>query len=286
MTENVRLTIATVPKPSIGHIDTIQRNALDSWKRLRGAEVIVFGDEPGVREAAAAVGARHEPVIARNALGTPLVSDAFARARQLARSRVIVFANTDVVFADDFADAIDVMARSSMPQWVVVGQRYDLDVRERLDMSNGWQESLRRAVTARGALHGKSGIDFFGFPIDLPIVLPPMAVGRVGWDSWLVYATRKAGIPLVDVTRAVCVVHQNHPPAHDPAGLEADDNRRSAGGYFRMGSIRDANWQLVRQDDRIRLAPRLAGRLWFSSPVRVGLAVRRALSRRLTGSRV
>lgn len=281
------LTIFSIPRPFNGHTGLIQTNAIASWTRVRGADVVLMGDDDGVDRAAASLGVRHEPSIERNARGTPLISDAFERLRRLAASEVVVFVNGDIVFTDDLADAVSAMRRSRFPHWVLVGQRRDFDVGGPIVMTEGWQNRLLADVAARGTLHGKSGIDFFAFPRDLPLKLPPLAVGRVGWDSWLVYATRKAGIPLVDATRAVCAIHQNHPPAHDPAGAEADDNRRSAGGFYRMGSIRDADWRLVADPDgRLRLEPRLAGRIWFAPPVRAGLAVRRALSRRLTGSRI
>jgi len=45
------LTIFTTPKPFEGHIDTIQRNALSSWKALSGSpEVLIIGNELGAKE--------------------------------------------------------------------------------------------------------------------------------------------------------------------------------------------------------------------------------------------
>jgi hypothetical protein len=47
------LTIFTIPKPFRGHIEVIQRNAIESWLRLRPqCEIILCGDDPGVAEAA------------------------------------------------------------------------------------------------------------------------------------------------------------------------------------------------------------------------------------------
>src|SRR5262245_56609823 len=77
----VTITFCSVPKPFVGHIGVIQRNALASWSRLGG--VIVFGDEPGVAEAAPDAGVRHVPDVAQNDYGTPLLSDAFRRAEEL-----------------------------------------------------------------------------------------------------------------------------------------------------------------------------------------------------------
>jgi len=282
------LTIFSIPKPFTaqrGHIGVIQRNAIASWTALP-ADVVLFGDDDGVAEAARGFGVHHEPRIARNESGTPLVSDAFDRVRELAKSDCVAHVNADIVLTSDFVRALEALRASPLSQWMMIGQRYDLDVREPIAIGNGWEDCLRRDVAARGTLHGKSGIDFFAFPRTLPVRLPPLAIGRVGWDSWLIYATRSAGIPLVDATRIVCIVHQNHAAAYDPAGREADENRASAGGYYRMGTIRDADWQLEREGARIAIRPRPAGRLWFSPPVRAGLAIRRALSRRFTGSRI
>ena len=280
------VTFFSIPKAFHGHTGIIQSNAIGSWTQLPGSEVILFGEEAGGSEVVRSGGVRFEPGIARNAQGTPLVSDAFAKARTLARHPNLAFVNADIVLRPDLLEAVRVLSQARFPSWMMVGQRCDLDVRERLRFEVHWEQALADEVRARGVLHGKSGIDFFVFPRCLPIELPPLAVGRVGWDNWLIFAVRQARIPLVDATQAVCAVHQNHPPTHDPVGTEADHNRASAGGYYRMGSLRDADWQLIRdRSGQWTVVPRLMGKLWFSPPFRAGSGLKRALSRRLTGSR-
>ena len=280
------LSIFSIPKPFVGHIAVIQQNAIESWKRL-SVDVTLFGDELGLEGAASRLGVRHERDIKRNAAGTPLVSDAFDRARQLARHAHVVFVNADIVLTSDLTRAVAALARTSFSSWVMVGQRHDLDVLSPIDMREAWEDRLFQDVEQRGRLHGKSGIDFFAFPKTMPVTLPPLAVGRVGWDSWLIYAVRRAGIPLVDATGAVRIIHQNHPPAHDPVGVEAMENRASAGGYYNMGSLRDADWRLEkRADGTIGVVRRWMGRVWFSPPFRAAFAMKRELSRRVTGSRI
>ena len=78
------LTIFTTPKPFLGHTGIIQRNALESWRRLRPtAQILVFGDAEGAAEAAAAAGVRYVREIETNEYGTPLVSAVFAEAEGL-----------------------------------------------------------------------------------------------------------------------------------------------------------------------------------------------------------
>src|SRR5690606_5406703 len=72
------LTIFTIPKPFEGHIDVIQRNALESWCRLDAqVEVILCGDDPGVAEAAQDLGMKHLGVLPCTDYGTPLLDEAF-----------------------------------------------------------------------------------------------------------------------------------------------------------------------------------------------------------------
>ena len=75
------LTLFAIPKPFLGHSETIQRNAIRSWTLLQPRpEIIVFGDDDGTKETAKEFGVHYEPEIARNDYGTPLLHDLFERA--------------------------------------------------------------------------------------------------------------------------------------------------------------------------------------------------------------
>ena len=276
------LTLFSIPRAFSGHTGVIQTNAIRSWARLPRSEVMLFGAEEGIGELTHGLGVRHEPEISSNALGTPLLSDAFARARRLATSPIVAYVNADIMFTSDLLEAVAALARAPFRSWVMVGQRRDVDISELIDLDRVCEQAVLQDVALRGALHGKAGIDFVVFPRKLPIEFPPMAVGRPGWDSWLVYAVRKAGIPLVDATGVLCAIHQNHPSGYDPDGAEARTNRAAAGGYYRMGTLRDADWHLIRAAaGGIELHRRWAGVFWFSSPIRAALALRRRFTSRV-----
>lgn len=270
------ITLFTIPKAFTGHVGIIQMNAIRSWTRLQGCEVILFGEEVGMAEAAAELGVRLVPGIQRNARSTPMVSDAFEQIRHLATTPLVAYVNTDIIFDDTLLTVARSLQASMLSNWLLVGQRYDMDITQHLDFSDGWQANLREDVARHGVQHGKAGIDYFLFGRDLPIHLPDFAVGRPGWDSWLVYKTRALGIPLVDANGFVLAVHQNHPPAYRPFGVEARANTRSAGGYYRMGTLRDADWRLViGEDGQLKPVRSILGKLLFMPPARMLLAVKR-----------
>jgi len=54
-------------------------------------------------------------------------------------------------------------------------------------------------------------IDYFvfreGFCLDR---LPDFVIGRVYWDQWLAWKAKSTGAKLVDASRSVTAIHQNH----------------------------------------------------------------------------
>jgi hypothetical protein len=214
------ITFFSTPKPFRGHIGIIQRNAIHSWKLSHpDAEVILFGNEEGAAEVARELGARHEPEVDRNSLGTPLLSSLFDRADRLARHDLLCFLNADILLTDDFLAAVTRLAHIRESS-LMVGRRCDLDITQPLDFSQpDWGQRLRSAARERGKLRPPQWIDYFVFPRGLlRDQVPPFAVGRPGYDNWLLWKVRSMGVPVMDVTRVVLAVHQNHGYAHHPGG--------------------------------------------------------------------
>ena len=222
------ITLFTIPKPMAEAAAVAQLNALRSWRALgEDVEILVFGDEPGVAEAAAAVAARHVPDIHRNDWGTPLVSDAFAAASRLASCPQLCYANADVILFSDLAAAIERVARPAL----IVGRRIDLAVDRELAFEPGWEEAIRRAAADSGRPGTEREIDYMAFPRDVMWEMPALAVGRPGWDNWVLYRARALGLAVVDASGSVLAVHQRHGYEHVPGrtgprwqGPEADRN--------------------------------------------------------------
>ena len=255
--EQPLLTLFTAPKPfDREHIALIQRNALRSWLALGPAvEVLLIGDEPGVSEVAQEMGIRHLPEVGRNAHGTPRIDAMFALARRYARAPFLGYVNADILLTSDLLAALRTVAAQVSP-FLLVGRRWDLDVKEALTFDPGWEERLRRWVRRAGRLHSRAGIDFFVFPREAFQDVPPLVVGRAGWDNWMIYHAREQGWPVVDATPTVLVVHQNHDYAHLPSGqapykvAEALENIRLAGGKARMYTLWEATHTL--REGRLR----------------------------------
>ncbi len=230
------LTLLSAPKPFTNpHIAIIQRNAILSWTKLPDVNVILLGDEPGLAEVAAELGVTHLREIPRSPSGAPLMDAMLQLARQASPSPLYAIVNADIILFDDFVEAAQKVAQQK-EKFVLMGQRWDMDIRTLLDFSAGWQSRLRSEVHTNGFLHRPVGSDYFLFPASAYQTIPAFIVGRAGWDNWMIYQARKSKFPAIDATADVMIVHQNHDYAHLPGGQphykhpETDDNVRLAGG--------------------------------------------------------
>jgi hypothetical protein len=244
------ITIFSSPKPFSGHVDTIQRNALASWAALgQDVEVLLIGDEVGVAEVAPEYGARHLPQVRRNELGTPLLSSIFGLAHEAARGTSLCYVNADVMLLPDLLSGVQTVLER-FTRFLLVGRRWDLDVRERMRFEAGWEAAVRGRIEAEGKLHPPTGSDYFVFPKAMFRRLPDFALGRAGWDNWMIFAGRREHVPVIDCTEAITVVHQLHDYAHLPGGQphfrlpESVRNVEMVGGRGTVFTMNDTTWQL------------------------------------------
>lgn len=247
------LTIFAAPKPmKAAHTTVIQTNAIRSWTLLGDqVEVVLIGDEEGLAETAARFGLRHFPAVKRNEQGTPLISSIFDLARRNSTSPMLAYTNADILLLPDFLRAVRRM-ESVRREFLMVGRRWNLDVEQPLEFRTGWEEALRASVLERGEMYTHTGIDYFVFRRESFTALPDFAVGRAGWDNWMLYHACSSRMEVIDATPSILAVHQNHDYSHlkgDKSLYRQDEsleNKRLAGGNVHIYHLLDANRELVR----------------------------------------
>ena len=253
------ITFFSAPKPFTDpHIATIQRNAIKSWTLLPDVEVILLGEESGLAEAACELDVKHIPNVACNPSGTPLISSMFQLARENSLSDLLCIINADILLMPDLAEAAR-RSRLQRDKFILLSQRWDLDVRQPIDFSDGWETRLRSTVHSQGTLHRPAGSDFFLFPRSAFHEVPNFTIGRAGWDNWMIYKARKEKWSVIDCTPSVMIVHQNHDYSHLPGGKphyehpDTNENIRLAGGEANIRyTILDATHQLTADGKLVR----------------------------------
>lgn len=248
------LTLFTTGKPFRGHSSVIQRNALKSWTFLHpNVEIILFGDEEGAAETARALGIRHEPHVECNEHGRPLVNFLFDKAREIAHHDILCYSNCDIILLSDFCRALE-QVKPSHPQFLMVGRRWDTNITEPIDFTRSdWAEQTRQLALLTNEQRSGAWIDYFAFPRGLYYErIPPLAIGRVHWDNWLVWKAARQGATVVDISDTVVAVHQNHDYGYHPQGQagvwaseEAWHNFRLVGSCWHLKTIEDADLRLT-----------------------------------------
>ncbi len=245
------ITFFSAPKPFTDpHIAMIQRNAIKSWTLLPDVDVLLLGDEPGLAEAAKELGVRHIRNVDRNESGTPLISSMFELARRNSSTDLLCIINADMILMPDFVEAAR-RSRMWRDKFVLLSQRWDLDITQSIEFTQGWEERLSFVVHRQGSLHRPAGSDFFLFPLSTFHEIPPFTIGRAGWDNWMIYKARKEKWPVIDGTPSIIIVHQNHDYSHLPGGKphyehpDTNENIRLAGGEANIRyTVVDATHQL------------------------------------------
>jgi len=248
------LTLFTAPKPFTDpHIAIIQRNALRSWQALGDlVEVVMIGDEAGMNTVAAELGIKHLPDVKTNALGTPLISSIFDLGRAQNDSPYLGYVNADILLMPDLITTLENVA-AMWKKFLMIGQRWDLEVNQQLNFGPGWTEDLTEQIHNNGLLHPRTGSDYFIFPRNCFNKVPDFAVGRARWDNWMIYHGREMDYPVVDATNAVMIVHQNHDYSHLPGGQphykmpESDVNLKLAGGGRTVFQLDDCTHEFNNQ---------------------------------------
>jgi hypothetical protein len=249
---SLMLTIFSCPKAFRGQSGPAQRNAIQSWVRIAPKpEIILLGDEEGTTETAKEFGIKHVPSIERNDFGTPLVKSIFKEAERAASREVMCYLNADILLLSDFMDAVKTV-HNEMPRSLMVGRRWNLDVSGPIEFKEGWEQGIKEQVARRGKLVPHFFIDYFIFPKGVWGEIPTFAIGRPAWDNWMIFCACQLGLPVVDLTPAVTVIHQNHDYSHHPQGwtgaMRGEESRRNitlAGEVAHVHSLLDAGYCLT-----------------------------------------
>ncbi|HMK23991.1 MAG TPA: hypothetical protein VK466_16775, partial [Terriglobales bacterium] len=177
--------------------------------------------------------------------------------------------------------------------------RTDVDIKEPIDFQGDWASLVRDRARRDGVLQIARSIDYFAFSRGLYPAMPPLAIGRFWWDNWLLWKARAVGATVIDASRAVLAVHQNHDYGHTGYGrgkldvMASEESIRNArmtceanpadydeGFFWRYAyTIDDATHKLT--SDGVRSNPR---RLWkqfkrySSRPLGMLKLARRALN--------
>ena len=269
---------------------SIQRNAIGSWMALEPTpQIILMGRDAGVAEVAQEFGLLHLPAVETNKEGIPMRSSMCQLARQVAEHELLCILNGDIIILDNFYEGLK---RIRLKQFVAAGRRYNLDIHDAIDFNDAdWRIPIRNRLDQEGKLFGPSAIDYVVYSKSIsPPVLPPFPMPSGGWDPWFLFQHQRRGVPVIDLSHVVTVVHQNHETPGEARrkrrkwyrNAEVRATIRQTGGFSSMITLREADYVMMDNGlERPPLPYYLLSRLARYRTWRNVLACKRQLQARL-----
>ena len=225
------ITFLTSPKPFTGIASIQQTKAIRNWQGLGdNVEVILYGDSPRTAAACRELGIRHVPDIKATEQGIPYFEAIAAHAAEHASYDIQVYLNCDILLTSHILKAIK---RIPFADFLMIGQRIDLKEGVEVDAAGiGNPEQLMMLADAGLiSLHTPGGSDYFAFRRGMWTDLPPVVIGRGGYDNALIAYCLQRHIPVIDSTLTVPALHQFHDYGHAAGGADevfkGDDAKRN-----------------------------------------------------------
>jgi len=178
--------------------------------------IVVFADEEHEGEFAVsfskALGYEVVPIEQRSPLGVPLLTDLFTRAEQM--GDIPCYVNADIILESDLVPALKRVAESfpleRWTNWLAAARRWNVQMLDHLDFSEGWQGELKEKVELQGSLMTECAIDLFAWKPGTYHEFKPYAIGRYRWDNWLIGNALGRGAAVVDISGVCRLTHQSH----------------------------------------------------------------------------
>lgn len=239
------ITLFTTTKNFEGEFNIIQRNAISSWRAISNdIEIIIIGQSNGAEEVAGQFNAKYINEVKCTLQGTPTIKGLFDVAETNSLNDILCYVNADIILPKNFLEIIDILKIISQ-NFMAVGYRWDLDIRELIDFQNElisrkfWDNAIENAQK-----HACTGIDYFFYRKGSINILSNIAIGRFGWDNWFLWQARRMRIPLIDLSKEFFIIHQNHSYNNDLLE-DKDDILKSQDGIENSKIIGDRTLNLL-----------------------------------------
>lgn len=258
------ISFLTSAKPFTGPYRDLQIRAIKSWlSTAPNVEVTLYGHSEGAAEVCRKLGIGYVPDVQTSPHGIPLFNSIAKHAKDNATHDMQVYVNCDILLTSSLVKAVRAI---SFEHFLLVGQRVDLSDSVSVDVHQPyWLQELHDvADNGMASLHPPSGKDYFVFPRGLWDSLPPLVIGRAGYDDALLAFCLRSDIPIIDGTFDVVALHQFHDNNRRNAVWKGPDvrfNERMHPGITHSApAVSDAQWTLRRarleqtlmRGDRIR----------------------------------
>lgn len=225
------ISFFTTTKNFTGINSTNQLNAIRSWLASPyNAEVIIFGKSEGFGQLGNHPNLKFLDQVNVSKTGAPYANEMFDVVSHKARYEICCCINADILLTEKFFSDVIAVHKSVKSNYMIVGERIDVDVNEVMVFSKNWENRFIEEHASSFVPHPPYGSDFFAFPKGQFNAgnMPKLLIGRPGWDLWMIYNARKKNLKTIDLSLSVRPYHLNHDYSHIPGARKSLDEDEEA----------------------------------------------------------
>ena len=189
---------------------SLNNRTLQNWRSLHGINVIVFSNCSKVKLISEQAGWTVLPVI-REAAACPVLPDMFLTAQQKFRSTYYGYANGDLLFSDGLLKTLEKIfcEFDNDKQILIVGRRTNVNSSLLNDINSQLGEAVEKYAIRYGERFQPDALDYFITNTLFPWqTFLPLAVGRRGYDNWVLAYARLNNFTVIDASDSVTCLHQ------------------------------------------------------------------------------
>ena len=185
--------------------ETIQTNAVNSWKQLKDVEIVIFGNDKQTKDFCKRHNVRCSDIETAGKNNIPYLNKMFEKIETLSSNNIFLYISDDTII---FEDTIEVSKNLSVNSNEFCGcvQRYDAPVPHLLDFNSDWKTKCKN----KKSLGHPSAGDYFlysrGYWDDK---MPSFCVGRAYYEHWMRWYASNIKKSLINVSEGVLTIHPN-----------------------------------------------------------------------------
>lgn len=227
------ITIFSTTKAFKGISAIHQMNAIQSWMSHGPVQILLYGRSEGIEMAEKFEQVQVIDKVEANEAGVPFINFMFAHTSQIAKSDICCFLNSDIIITKGFYDTALNIHKKVEKKYLIVGQRTNGKIDDSINFNNHWEREFIQRHGSSFQLHVPLGSDYFIFPKNQYSIdnIPPMLVGRPGWDLWMIRDSRRKQYQTIDATLTAVIYHPFHEYGHK-SKVESQHAKEESHNYF------------------------------------------------------
>ena len=205
--------------------ETIQTNAINSWKQLKDVEIIIFGNDNQTKDFCKKHDVTCSGVSTAWKTNAPYLNDMFKRVETLSSNNIFLYVSDDIIIFEDTIKAAENISNSSLSEFCGCSQRYDAPVHQLLDFNSNWIAECQKDKVLGHPSAGDYFIYSRGYwrtpSKSILKTIPPLVVGYLYCDDWLRWYASNVKKSLINMTERVLIIH----PEHNHSYIKGDCDR-------------------------------------------------------------